>query len=192
MLQAKNIGKKYAKHWIFRNINHQFNVGSSAITGRNGSGKSTLLKIISGYLTPSEGELLINNKKPDIDDFYQIGFSAPYIELPEEFLLNEFLDFHGSFKKKIASNEEMAEKSSLPLTKRISEFSTGMKQRVQLLTLFYYQNDFIFMDEPTSNLDEQGFNWWKSEFEKLKGKTIVLASNEKAEISCCEHVLNLN
>ena len=64
-LSLINIAKKYNNNWVFRNINFEFNIpGTYLIKGANGSGKSTLLKIISKYLSSSEGEqkLIINSK----------------------------------------------------------------------------------------------------------------------------------
>lgn len=63
-IELKNIGKKFNKDWIFRNLNYEFNSNNSyAITGTNGSGKSTLLQIISGFVMPSEGEIVYTNKQ---------------------------------------------------------------------------------------------------------------------------------
>ena len=65
-LTLSNIGKKYQKDWIFRNINFEFKIpGSYVIKGSNGSGKSSLLQLISGFVTPSEGiqKLKINKTK---------------------------------------------------------------------------------------------------------------------------------
>ena len=84
----------------------------------------------------------------------------------------------------------MAERASLPLKKPISDFSTGMKQRAKLITAFFFENDLIFMDEPTSNLDEEGFLWWKEETMSLT-KTILIASNDSREIDLCESKVEL-
>ena len=85
----------------------------------------------------------------------------------------------------------MAESASLPLDKPISDFSTGMKQRSKLLTAFCFENDFIFMDEPTSNLDEEGFRWWEKSVEEVSSKLLIVASNDKNEIQLCTKQLHL-
>lgn len=191
IIKGENIGKKYGRNWIFRDQNFEITAGqSTAIAGKNGAGKSTLLQVIAGYLTPSKGEILIDNIKVD-DSIHSSVFIGPYTEIIEEFTLAEFLEFHGNFKKARCSIEEMADSASLPLNKSIGEFSTGMKQRTKLITAFFFENDVIYMDEPTSNLDEEGFNWWENSLNQLKNRVLIIASNDKREIELCENQLNL-
>ena len=86
----------------------------------------------------------------------------------------------------------MAEYASLSINKPILDFSTGMKQRVKLITSFYFENDIILMDEPTSNLDEEGIIWFSKEFEKAQqDHLITIASNQKEEIALCEQSIQL-
>lgn len=190
-ITGKNIGKKFGKNWIFRNQDFEFSSGDVvAITGKNGAGKSTLLQIIAGYLTPSEGGVLIDDKGID-DSMDQISFIGPYTEIIEEFTLREFLNFHSEFKIPTCTIEEMAQSASLPLDKIIGEFSTGMKQRTKLITVFFFDADLIFMDEPTSNLDSEGFDWWSNQIKMLESKLIFIASNDLNEIKSCSKQLSL-
>ncbi|GAB4230787.1 MAG: ABC transporter ATP-binding protein [Ekhidna sp.] len=192
MITAKNIGKKFGRTWIFRNLNFEIQTGSKvAITGKNGSGKSTLLQILSGYGTPTEGEITYYGQPIDFDKLSNVHI-GPYTEIIEEYTLNEFLSFHSQFKKPTIPIKDMAQCSSLPLDKPISDFSTGMKQRAKLCTAFFFENNFIFMDEPTSNLDEEGFNWWKTELGKLEAKTVLLASNQANEINTTSKKVELS
>lgn len=156
-----------------------------ALTGPNGSGKSTFLQILAGYLTPSEGTVLLNHQPWTRSSCFElIHYSAPYIQLPEEMTFSEFLDFHAYFRKRIKEKEDIAELTQLPLNQSIVAFSTGMKQRIQLSTAFYFKNNIAFMDEPTANLDDDGFEWWKKEVSQLKIPTII-ASNQVREIQAC-------
>jgi len=189
-ISVQDIGKKYGRNWIFRHLSFEVEAGDQfALTGKNGSGKSTLLQIMAGYLTPSEGLVSVNDKK--IEESFEISFIGPYTEIIEEFTLQEFLTFHANFKKPIISIQHMAERASLPLNRSIIEFSTGMKQRAKLITSFFFENDFIFMDEPTANLDKDGFRWWKAEIDHLKNKTILLASNIEGEKEIFEKSVSL-
>ncbi|MEO9872691.1 ABC transporter ATP-binding protein [Ekhidna sp.] len=191
VLTGEDIGKKYGKTWIFKGQNFTLETGEKvAITGKNGAGKSTLLQLMAGYLTPSKGKILIDDVLID-DAQNESVIIGPYTEIIEEFTLLEFLDFHQKFKKATHPINEMADSASLPLNKRISDFSTGMKQRAKLLTAFFFENDLIFFDEPTSNLDEEGFLWWKKCLENLKDHLIIIASNEKDEIAQCEKSIDL-
>ena len=93
-LSLINIAKKFNRDWVFRNANYQFEIpGSYVIQGPNGSGKSTLLKILSGFLTPTEGELKlqINSNHIGTENWSNhIAYVAPYYELIEEMYLEEF------------------------------------------------------------------------------------------------------
>lgn len=189
-ISAKDIGKKYGKNWIFRDLS--FDIPSQTVfglAGKNGSGKSTLLQIISGFLTPSTGKILYDNKVIDLDNL-AAAYIGPYTEIIEEFTLQEFLNFHGQFKNALINMQEMAERASLPLDQSINDFSTGMKQRAKLITAFFYDNKVIFMDEPTANLDQEGFDWWQKEVKNC-ANTIVIASNQLNELELCVNRINL-
>ena len=189
-IRANAIGKRYGQSWVFRNLNFEIVEGAkAALTGKNGSGKSTLLQILSGYLTPSEGTITYSNKKASSTEL-NAAYVGPYTEIIEEMTLKEFLSFHAHFKKALINVNEMAQKASLPLDQFISDFSTGMKQRAKLITAFYFRNEIVFMDEPTANLDEEGFAWWEEEIQQLES-TFVLASNDKTEVAGCALKINL-
>jgi ABC-type multidrug transport system ATPase subunit len=96
-----NIGKRFNRDWIFKNINLVFEQGKSyAITGSNGSGKSTLLQVIAGASIYSQGEISykLNNEIIETTVFKNISIAAPYLDLIEEMTADEFLKFHSSFK----------------------------------------------------------------------------------------------
>ncbi|MEM6734977.1 MAG: ATP-binding cassette domain-containing protein [Bacteroidota bacterium] len=189
-IKAQDIGKKFGKTWIFRNLDFEIKSGEKvAITGKNGSGKSTLLQIISGYLTPSTGR--ISYGENETFESINATFIGPYMEIIEEFTLMELLQFHSRFKEPLIPLEEMSNRASIPLRKRISDFSTGMKQRAKLITAFFFESKLIFMDEPTSNLDAEGYDWWKKEINLISEKTTIIASNQKNEISISSHIINL-
>ena len=190
IIQAKNIGKKYGTSWVFRALDFEVEPGKKvAITGKNGAGKSTLLQILSGYLTASEGSVTYDGTSIDMDRLDAV-YIGPYTDIIEEMTLRELLTFHAHFKKATLATAEMAQRASLPLDKLIVDFSTGMKQRVKLITAFYFENSITFLDEPTSNLDQEGFDWWKSEVASLTG-TLLMASNDPSEFKLCKQVISL-
>lgn len=187
---ANDLGKRYGRNWIFRHLSFQIKSGARvAITGKNGAGKSTLLQIISGYLSSSQGSI----KYGELEDTENlpIVLIGPYTELIEEFTLEEFLEFHTAFRKPLKNMDSMAKNASLPLQKYIGDFSTGMKQRVKLITAFYFENEVILFDEPTSNLDDEGFLWWQKEMQNLHEKTIIIGSNQQNEIKTCANSIQL-
>lgn len=199
-IRLTNLGKRFRKEWIFRNLNLTLSDGLSyAITGPNGSGKSTLLKVISGFIPATTGEIsyLRDGIKVDPDAFYKnISFVAPYLELIEEFTLSELLRFHFSFKN-IQGNyttDEIIDIMGLKHSadKPVHDFSSGMKQRVKLALAFYSQTAVVFLDEPTINLDAQGFQWYLDHVEKrLAGRLCLVASNQKNEYEWAANTINL-
>ncbi|CAN5122713.1 heme ABC exporter ATP-binding protein CcmA [soil metagenome] len=200
-ITLNKIGKKFQHEWVFRNINFQFYLGKSyALVGPNGSGKSTLLQIISGLLLPTEGEVLYQKRGKNIDPddiFRYVDISAPYQELVEEFTLSEFLDFHFNFKtiKNEISQKEMIYKMHLEKSahKHIKNFSSGMKQRLKLALSFFSESPVMLLDEPTSNLDEHGINWYMQNIRtNISNKIILISSNQPSEYSFCDHIVNIN
>ena len=106
-ISLNNVGKKFNRDWIFKNVNLELSTGDIlAVTGNNGSGKSTLLQLICAYLTPSKGEIkwFFKTEKIEPEQVYQyISVSSPSLQLVGEFKLIEMLDFYFKFKK-IRSN----------------------------------------------------------------------------------------
>ena len=193
-----NISKKYNKKYVFKNFSYQFENKYYSITGSNGSGKTTLLKIILGYITPQNGNVTYykNNSKIEDDNFGFFSFASPYQEIIEEFTLNEIIHFHFKFLSpinKMKENEiinllELEEYSNI----KISNFSTGMKQKVKLGLALFSECEFTLLDEPCSNLDDNGIIWYhKNVEESLKFKKIIVASNNKNEI-LNKNVVNIN
>lgn len=193
-------GKRFQREWIFRHLPFRLGSGGKiAITGGNGSGKSTLLKCLSAQMPLTEGTLHFSwNEKPiPAEEIYQyLVISAPYLELPEEFTLREFLRFHFSFKKldpAIDANE-LVQLLYLEnaVDKPISLFSSGMKQRLKLGICFFSQAPLVLLDEPTSNLDAKGIEWYRNLVSDYgNNKCLVVASNDSREYDFCEQILCL-
>ncbi len=188
-LSTENLGKRYNHEWIFRNFNYTFQPGVYAITGPNGSGKSTLLHVLWGQLPATAGSIAykLDEKNIPVEDIYRdLAIAAPYMELIEEFTLQEILKFHFAFKK-IRDGKTLEELADmLELTnarnKRISHFSSGMKQRLKLGLAFFSDVPAIFLDEPTTNLDKQAVVWYWKHLAPLTTKSLVfIGSNLENE-----------
>lgn len=199
-ITASNIGKRYNRDWIFKNVSVSVESCSSlAITGSNGSGKSTLLQVLSSLTAPSTGAVSFfsGSQKMDDSEIYKlISYVSPYQEIIEEMTLAELLHFHQAFKQ-ISIKESAAFAAYCGIykgqNKEIRNFSSGMKQRVKLGLALLSDTPLLFLDEPTSNLDEQGSKWYLSEVTKLLGrKTIVIASNIPEEYAFAENVLKIS
>jgi ABC-type multidrug transport system ATPase subunit len=198
-INIENLGKRFNREWIFREINYQFDSHQSyAILGANGSGKSTLLHTIAGIMPMSEGKIYYTFQGKKIENnqlFKHLTWVAPYIELIEEFTLSEFLNWHHQLKPLQFSPKEISQKIGLEksFNKEIKNFSSGMKQRVKLSTALYGNTNILLLDEPTSNLDQQGIDWYKENIKTLhQKKLIIIGSNQKEEYDFCENTLLLH
>jgi ABC-type multidrug transport system ATPase subunit len=199
-ISLSNVGRRFNKEWIFKNITYNFEASNKyAILGPNGSGKSTLLSVLLGSLTTSEGEVrYFDTKEIHVEDVFQkISFAAPYLDLVEEFTLQETIAFHFQFKPYSEGMDAAAVLSLLGLEKSqdkaLKYFSSGMKQRTKLALACCAATPILILDEPTSNLDEQGVEWYISLIEKFAAhKMVIVGSNQAHEYVFCDHKLNIN
>ncbi|GAB3414757.1 ABC transporter ATP-binding protein [Niabella aquatica] len=199
MIQLHNAGKRYNRDWVFRNLTYTFQTGAYAITGPNGSGKSTLLQILSGAVTVNEGRCshVFNDEAVTPDKvFNYTALCAPYIELVEEFTLEEFLSFHQSFKPFLTglSIHFIIKEIQLEHTehKKISEYSSGMKQRVKLAQCIFSNAPVVLLDEPCTNLDAAGIAMYQELVAQYcANRLVIVSSNDKAEYGFCNNMLDI-
>ncbi len=193
-------GKRYNREWIFRGLTYEFtDTDAYAITGNNGSGKSTLLQIIAGAVQHSEGKVDFINAAGNIaaEHHHQfLSIAAPYLELPEEMTLIEFLEFHHSFKSFLSS---FTAKSIIHLlglekarNKQLRNFSSGMKQRVKLAQAILSDVPVVLLDEPCTNLDAEGISLYHKLINDYCGnRLVIVSSNDEVEYKFCNHKLSI-
>jgi len=189
-ISLNKISRKFNYEWIFRDVNFEFTSGNAyAILGSNGSGKSTLLQIISGHLHPSEGTINYSRGKDiiPVEDFFRhVTYSGPYLELIEEFTLEEMLTFHHRFRKfRNGSNvNDVIEITGLARNrnKPIKYFSSGMKQRVRLSIALLSESDVVLLDEPAANLDRKAIEWYRSLVaDHSRDRILIVCSNSQSD-----------
>ncbi len=189
-VQLINASKKFDNKWVFKDLDMTIESGMSyTIVGKNGSGKSTLMLTIAGYISPSRGKLhwSIKQKPVNHNDLYKhITIASPYLELIEEFTLEEMIRFQNKFKPyhNQLTVEHILRLSLLEANrnKPIRQFSSGMKQRLKLLLGLAGQSNMVLLDEPCSNLDAEGILWYHDLLERFsENRTIIIASNHKPE-----------
>jgi len=208
-ITLNNIGKRYNYEWIFRKVNYEFSSDHNyVILGSNGSGKSTLLQVIAGNLIPSEGgisykvpdfnfQLASNNlsnqqtETPDLKIeienekiFKHLSFAAPYLDLFEEFTLQESIEFHAQFKPfyKGLDTKKIIELTQLEKAKdkQLKVYSSGMKQRVRLALAILCDTPLLLLDEPTSNLDKKAIDWYQNLINDYsQNRLIIVCSNQQ-------------
>jgi ABC-type multidrug transport system ATPase subunit len=199
-IQVDNLGKRFRLEWVFKGLTYTFEHGKSyGILGSNGSGKSTLMKVLSGHLSPSKGSIEFNqeNKKIPIDEVYKrVGYAAPYIDLIEELTLEEAISFHCKLKPLLpsVSRSDIFEHLSLARArqKEIRFFSSGMKQRVKLILAVCSDTPILLLDEPSTNLDEQGIAWYNTLLKDYATNRItIIASNDVHDQRLCTEFVNV-
>ena len=199
LLKIKNIGKHYQQKWLFKELSLEVEKYSKwAILGENGSGKSTLLKIIAGLETPSNGVIdYFYNKKKQIISSNLFSLCAPYVQPIEDFSTIENLEFAQKFKKFRYSLSAIEVYNLLPINKSnrdkpFKELSSGMQQRVKLLLAILADVPLVLLDEPTSNLDDEGTKWYLDLINSyLTETTLFVASNTLKEYSFCDNYINV-
>jgi len=206
-ITLNNIGKRYNYEWIFRKVNYEFTSDNNyVILGANGSGKSTLLQVITGNILQSEGEVIYkvpnsglpiknNNQLAEKNEgsileienekiFPYLSFASPYLDLFEEFTLTESIDFQAKFKPfyQALDTKKIIELTQLEKAKdkQLKQYSSGMKQRVRLALAILCDSPILLLDEPTSNLDKKGIEWYqKLIHDYSQNRLIIVCSNQQ-------------
>lgn len=199
-ISLHNVGKRYNRNWIFRNVSIDFTHPSNyAIIGANGSGKSTLLQTIAGGIMQSEGSIIYRSNINSIEissenAFKYLSIVAPYLDLIEEMTAIEFLSFHNTFKKLTQSINDILMEVGLSkdANKQIRYFSSGMKQRLKLAQAFFSNTSLLLLDEPTTNLDVKGIQLYQNLISNYtKDRLVIVSSNDINEYQHCSEIIEI-
>jgi len=210
-IKCNNVSFKYPGEDIdlLRNVSITISPGESiGIMGGSGSGKSTLINILTGFLRPESGEILVNGV--NIQSAIEV-WRSKIAYLPQDILIID-----GSLKDNIALgvNEknidmirirESVHQANLSdwvdsldggLNTNIGEggikVSGGQRQRIALARAFYYDRKIIIMDESTSALDHETETEIINEINELKGKVIlIIVAHRMSTIRHCDRVFRL-
>ena len=194
MIEVKNLQKKFETTEAVKRIN--FNIKKNqtlALLGPNGCGKTTTIGMLLGLITPSSGQIFINESELNYKDhqFLNImNFASPYVELPKKLTVLENLKVYGrmylikNLKDKI---EQIVEDLNLKnfLNKKTGELSSGQKNRVSLAKSLINNPKILLLDEPTASLDPDTGDYIRSYLEKYKTEnniSILLASHNMDEV----------
>lgn len=205
MIRVKNVTKKYGDFIAVEGINFQIEEGEIiGLLGPNGAGKSTTMNMITGYIEPSEGEIIIGGydilKNPNKAK-EQIGYMPEGVPLYQDLTVKEFVSYMADLKK-VSKNEkkekvqEVLEKTNLieVSNKLIKNISRGYKQRVSLAGALVTNPKILILDEPTVGLDPKQITEIRGLIKSLEGKhTIILSSHILSEVSqICKKVIIIN
>jgi len=198
-IQCESISKNFGRRVIFKNLSFQFNAnGIYGISGPNGSGKSTLIKIIAGINSPSTGRINHKDNQKEIipEKLHNyLGFVSPYLVLYEEFSAWENLEQLAKIRD-IEFNKgkiELLLNDFLLFDRKddlVKTYSSGMKQRMKFIFALMHSPKLILLDEPTSNLDDEGKNTvYKIIKREAEGNIVIVASNEKSDLALCSETI---
>lgn len=205
MIKVKNVTKKYGNFIAVEDINFQIEEGEIiGLLGPNGAGKSTTMNMITGYIEPSEGEIIIGGhdilKNPNKAKA-QIGYMPEGVPLYQDLTVKEFVSYMADLKKvskteKKEKVQEALEKTNLVevSNKLIKNISRGYKQRVSLAGALVTNPKILILDEPTVGLDPKQITEIRELIKSLEGKhTIILSSHILSEVSqICKKVIIIN
>ena len=191
MIKVKNLTKKIGNEEVLKDININLNCGKIyGFVGRNGSGKSILFKTLCGFITPTEGEVKVNN----IDIYKENTFpdsTRALIEKPnfiDDISGLENLKLLAKIQNTITEEDILKYLDLFELTKykdkAFKNYSLGMKQKLGIIQVLMEDPKIIILDEPFNGLEEQSVNLLRNILleEKKKNKLIVIASHIKEDI----------
>lgn len=205
MIQVKNVTKKYGNFLAVNDIS--FEVKDNEIVGflgPNGAGKSTTMNMITGYIEPTSGRILVNGKEISKEPNKvkkQIGYMPENIPLYQDLTVREFINYMADLKfvkrkEKKEQVEKVLEQTGLiDVQKRtIKKLSRGYKQRVSLAGALIGNPEVLILDEPTVGLDPKQITEIRALIKKLgKKHTVILSSHILSEVSqICEKVIIIN
>ena len=195
-LEVKQLIKKFKSTIAVNNISFKIEKNETlGLLGPNGGGKTTSIGMMLGLITPTSGEIFINEIKLEPKNRIKLlslmNFASPYIELPKKLTVKQNLEvyarLYGVKEIKMRINE-MIEDLNLQefLNKKTGELSSGQKNRVALAKSLINKPKLLFLDEPTASLDPDVGDFVREYIEKYKKRnseiTILLASHNMREV----------
>jgi len=202
-INVKNLSKKFKNYFAVNNISFNLDGGTTlGLLGPNGCGKTTSIGMMLGLITPSSGEVLIDNKNINNANHNELlskmNFASPYIELPKKLTVRQNLEVYGrlygikDLKNRISEISTDLNLNNF-LNKNTGELSSGQKNRVSLAKSLINKPDVLFLDEPTASLDPDIGDFVREYIEVYKSKnqiTILLASHNMKEVErLCDTVI---
>ena len=202
-INVKNLSKKFKNYFAVNNISFTLDGNKTlGLLGPNGCGKTTSIGMMLGLITPSSGEVLINdqniNKVNRNELLSKMNFASPYIELPKKLTVRQNLEVYGrlygvkNLKDRIFEISADLDLNNF-LDKKTGELSSGQKNRVSLAKSLINKPEVLFLDEPTASLDPDIGDFVRNYIKDYKSKnniTILLASHNMKEVEkLCDTII---
>ena len=202
-LEVKKLVKKFNSIIAVNDISFKIEKNKTlGLLGPNGCGKTTSIGMMLGLITPTSGQIFINEislePKNRVALLSLMNFASPYIELPKKLSVKQNLEVYARLYgvKKISDRiSEMTEDLNLKdfLNKKTGELSSGQKNRVSLAKSLINKPRLLFLDEPTASLDPDVGDFVREYLEKYKKNnelTMLLASHNMKEVErLCDSIV---
>ena len=188
MIKVENLSKSYGDIKAVKSINFELNDGEIVgFLGANGAGKSTTLKVMTGYLTPTSGNVYVNEldiQTNTLEIQKQIGYLPELNPLYPEMRVYDLLEFTGNirnitgkaFKNSLARVIEQCGLKGV-IHRMISECSKGYKQRIGLACAMIHDPKILILDEPVTGLDPNQIVEIRNLIKDLGTEKLVLMSS---------------
>jgi len=202
-IKVKNLTKIYSGYIAVNGVNFQIEKNKTVgLLGPNGCGKTTSIGMILGLVSPSKGEILIEDK--NINSFSRdeilkrFNFASPYVELPKKLTVKQNLEIYGrlyGIKNLMERINDLSSDLDIKdfFKRKTGELSSGQKNRVSLAKSLINKPEILLLDEPTASLDPDIGDFVRSYIQEYKSKnkvTILLASHNMNEVErLCDSVI---
>ena len=202
-LKVKNLIKKFKSTYAVNNISFEIKKNDTlGLLGPNGCGKTTSIGMMLGLITPTSGEIFIDeiklNSQNRIKLLSLMNFASPYIELPKKLTVKQNLEIYARLYG-VSNKEERIEELVVDLNlnkflnKNTGELSSGQKNRVSLAKSLINKPKLLFLDEPTASLDPDVGDFVREYLENYKKNnelTMLLASHNMKEVErLCNNIV---
>ncbi|MGA1846468.1 ATP-binding cassette domain-containing protein [Deferribacter abyssi] len=203
MIEVVKLEKCYGEVKALKGVNFTVEKGEIVgFLGPNGAGKTTTMQIITGFLSPTSGEVRVGGEKVSIGCMgikRKIGYLPENNPIYNDLSVYDYLKFFASLKRVENSKEEIKKVISLTklgdvLGRKIDTLSKGYKQRVGLAQAILGDPDILILDEPTTGLDPNQIVEIRNLIKELgREKTVILSTHIMQEVEqTCERVIIIN
>ncbi len=202
-VETRQITKLFGKQKALDEVSFLIKKGELVgFLGPNGAGKSTMMKIITGFLPPDGGEVVVNGQKVESKNLEirrNIGYLPEHNPLYTDLYVKEFLEITAGFyklkniKKRVAVMVELTGLGD-EQQKKIRALSKGYRQRVGLAQALIHDPSVLILDEPTTGLDPNQLEEIRNLIREIsREKTVMLSSHIMQEVEAvCNRVIIIN
>ncbi|MCL2025452.1 MAG: ATP-binding cassette domain-containing protein [Leptospirales bacterium] len=203
MINVSNLTKDYGDLRAVNNISFSIKEGEiTGLLGPNGAGKTTTLRMLTCYLKPSNGSILVNNIKTEDDPLAVrelIGYLPESAPIYGDMIVYDYLSYAAALRKIAEPEKKIREMAVLcglreVMHKSVNELSKGYKQRVGLAHAMIHDPKILILDEPTSGLDPNQIIEIRKLIKEIgKRKTVILSTHILSEVeAACDRVIIIN